>query len=316
MTIPLYSTNPELQAAFMAGKAYSDGIRYASLVGDAKISRTKIKEWITVKGTPIPIGKNGRPASSVGRRIFEETKASREEKGRLDAMRNHGGRVDQRYVDSSGKWTGQFKGKVPPKEFGSASKNDRTLAEPFREHQSRYDEIVDLGKNVIAPDVRGIAKSVGGSLVGEETGIKSGSSLSRKLKKNSFQDINDIVRFTVAAKHDRLAGATKSTVKRLKERGYGISDFTNTYSFSKPKYKGIHVTGRAGGVEKPTDFEVQLHSPRSLDVKNTSHSLYEKQRVLDPKKDKKEIRQLDRQMREMASTIPNPKGIRNLGKKR
>ena len=59
-------------------------------------------------------------------------------------------------------------------------------------------------------------------------------------------------------------------------------------------------------------FELQFHTPHSVEVKEIIHKLYEKQRVLDKVKNNVEYNHLQQAMVILSSVIDNPVGVERI----
>lgn len=118
---------------------------------------------------------------------------------------------------------------------------------------------------------------------GLEFRMKSPSSLARKIadkasarRHESVAEISDrlqdLVRYTaITDNHDDLVKSARSTINHLRSRGYEVIEAESSYVDGNP-YKGLHTILRSpAGLE----FELQVHSRLSQEVKDGLHVDYE-----------------------------------------
>lgn len=156
-------------------------------------------------------------------------------------------------------------------------------------------------------------------LVGLDFRFKSIESLSRKIiadskeKEISLEDaakgINDKLRYTFVSKEKDFTNNYFKTVGTLRNKGYNIVRVKNTFE-QNVVYKGVNtlVEDNNGVI-----FELQYHTDKSYYVKEHGlHEIYEKQRVLDKIKDKKEWDDLTEKMIKISNKIPIPKYVERI----
>lgn len=294
-----------IEKAFALGVLFGLGMSVSrvEVAEDTKISE-KIKRWITLNGTHIPIGKNGEPISKKGKEIFESLKPAREYK---------------QYKRSEPKAIKRQNEANKNIRAGEQSLRDGTFTDPhMKKLQGRYDEIAKRGRELYH-DIEQVAKSLGASMIGKEFAVKQASSTQRKVQKrsgnnpekyeDSFANLSDLMRYTVMGRHESIPILTKRVSRVLKEKGYNINVRKNRYLSKNPDYKGVHLI--ATDPKTQLSFEIQIHSPISMKYKNINHGLYEKSRVLEADK-AKEKAELEEEMVKNAAKIPNPKGIKRI----
>ena len=90
----------------------------------------------------------------------------------------------------------------------------------------------------------------------------------------------------------------------LRKTEYSTVEATNTLKYTNAVYRGINTLVRApdGYV-----FELQYHTPQSLEIKEINHKLYEEQRLASTSIARKLV--LKKQMRDNARKIEMPIGI-------
>lgn len=113
---------------------------------------------------------------------------------------------------------------------------------------------------------------------------KGFDSLERKmnsdLKEKSLEDIMngtyDIVRYTDLVESDKFVDDYYQIMDEITKKGYKVQRVKNTFNDDTKSYKGVNTV-----VESPTGykFELQYHTPESIQVKEINHKLYEKARL-------------------------------------
>jgi hypothetical protein len=154
-----------------------------------------------------------------------------------------------------------------------------------------------------------LAKMAGGELVGLSARVKSTDSLSRKIDADAEKDyqgnhqkaadnISDAIRYTMTMPEGEYSDGFDRTVKALESSGFNVR--AKNFWQSGDPYDGANVKATKDGVT----IEVQLHTPRSLTVKDKElHPIYEKYRV----ETSEPARQgYWNQMVDMAQSIPRP----------
>lgn len=98
------------------------------------------------------------------------------------------------------------------------------------------------------------------------------------------KEITDALRYTVVSSVDNLTKDYFTIVENLKKRGYTLIEVTNTFPNIDSTYRGINtlVENKNGYV-----FELQFHTPQSLEIKNVNHKLYEEERLASTPDDRK-----------------------------
>ena len=164
----------------------------------------------------------------------------------------------------------------------------------------------------ISKVIQEVAKATETKLAGFECRIKEIDSYQRKIKEHfDLGDENyrakDIVRYTYLAEADNLVDKIKEIRQKLEDKGYKTVEVKNTWIDKNNPYKGINTV-----VEAPTrnKFEIQYHTPGSLEVKEKQHKLYEQARVLDIKS--MEYKKLQKQMQKIANALKRPSKIEEI----
>ena len=177
--------------------------------------------------------------------------------------------------------------------------------------------------NKIEPEITKFLKDVSNSenseLFGLDYRIKTKESLIRKIISDSKEkaipikettnQINDILRYTMINDDESFTYKYFKIVEKMKEKGYNVIRVKNTF-VDGVTYKGVNtlVQSKSGDI-----FELQFHTPESIKVKeNELHKLYEKQRLLNKDKDKKKWDSLTEEMIKISNTIPIPKNVERI----
>jgi hypothetical protein len=116
----------------------------------------------------------------------------------------------------------------------------------------------------------------------------------------AFASVKDAIRYTFSYPDDRYAQGVAADCGRLKEAGFELEDFRN--SWTQEEYKGINSRWRVP--ENGQLFEVQFHTQASFEAKEETHAAYERLRTLPP--DHEEVRELRAYQRDVTAKIPIP----------
>ena len=201
---------------------------------------------------------------------------------------------------------------------GSRAEKDHILHGRSAEAQAIYDK-ARANEKIITPVMLQIAAELNAQMVGLQYSVKTASSvedkIQRRLKESGgtksdeqiVAEMGDIVRYTLLAEHNDLVATTQRTSASLQALGYKVIKLDNRYLTPNASYKGIHldVVSPEGQV-----FELQIHSPESMAIKNAAHILYEEARSVNTAPDR--AKQLMEEMRTMWGELPMPKDIETL----
>lgn len=229
---------------------------------------------------------------------------------------------------------------------GLSQKFDNKMSGRSEECNRIYKEKIQKGKQITS-DMIDITNANGSRLMGLENCFKGGSSAAGKIDRKRQKDrdyaktllndgkitkekademssktdeeytrsFDDIVRFTVLAKHEDTVKSVNDTIDSLSKKGYECTEIDNKWlpvkdddgNLKPSEYKAVHLT-----FESPTgeSFEVQIHSAETMKTKNINHALYEEQR--DPRTSEGRRKQLGGIMAKNVSSLKEPKGIMNL----
>lgn len=144
--------------------------------------------------------------------------------------------------------------------------------------------------------------------------LKTENSLRRKVTSEfvvegkSFEQIKqemaDVVRFTLLSDSNELYNDYTTLYKRLSENGLTVVKVKNTLAKVDAPYRGINTK------VKTSDgylFELQYHTPESMEVKEVNHKLYEKER-LDKTPEQEKLR-LRLEMETNSRNLITPKNV-------
>ena len=87
--------------------------------------------------------------------------------------------------------------------------------------------------------------------------------------------IPDAVRFTLSYNSERYAEGVLADVERLKAEGFELIKLKNLWPDNQ--YKGVNSQWRR--LETGSRFEMQFHTPESLEAKELTHQAYERIRA-------------------------------------
>ena len=187
--------------------------------------------------------------------------------------------------------------------------------------QERYNKIVAREPKISASMIR-MADSQGVRLYGIEYSAKTGPSVADKVEKKRLEfeklglsvtdeqivdEMGDIIRYTVLTEHDNIVNTTEDFIEGFRSRGFKIEEIDNKYLEKDSTYKAVHLQVRD---KENVEFEVQVHSERSLDIKNRTHALYKESEAVGVSKDKRD--KLREEMKELVKLVPQPKDIDRL----
>lgn len=158
-----------------------------------------------------------------------------------------------------------------------------------------------------------ISYDVGNGKTALDFRLKGAGSLKRKITTDFVEGtsldyiedhIYDNVRYTDLVDGDLLVGDYVDVQRQLEKKGYKIVRVKNTLGDSTKAYRGLSTV-----VESPDGyrFELQFHTPESIDIKERVHKLYELSR-LDTTSLEERIR-LNEEMIKISSTLPDIKDI-------
>lgn len=175
----------------------------------------------------------------------------------------------------------------------------------------------------ITAAMRQVEAAVDGNLTGLDFRLKTPESYTRKINTDakdllatkSYEEAYayatshtyDAVRYTILSEANEFTETFSKSVYELQKMGYNISRVKNTLPNINAPYRGVNTVITAPNGYR---FELQFHTPESLDAKNKTHLLYEESR-----KDSTSLErriELDKQMKQITKSIKTPKGAETI----
>lgn len=162
------------------------------------------------------------------------------------------------------------------------------------------------------PEISSMMQEIAGDqdmgMEGFQYRLKGWDSFLRKIR-SSTPDyvINDVVRYTMTASPETLAGKVSDSMAAMEKKGYKTVVVKNTWDDETRAYKGINTTVRT---PEGILFEVQYHTPESYAMKDSMHALYEEWRLLDPESPR--AIELDKQQMEMSRSLTRPDHVETI----
>lgn len=124
--------------------------------------------------------------------------------------------------------------------------------------------------------------------------------------------VPDAVRFTLKYSPLRYADGVLEDVGLLKAEGFELLTLKN--SWASEQYKGINTQWRRP--ETGLRFEVQFHTPESLEAKELTHGAYERIRSSAPSEEREELEQFQRTTNALIVTPERTDEIKNYPEKK
>jgi hypothetical protein len=168
----------------------------------------------------------------------------------------------------------------------SSGETRRLTPEQNTEATKACADIHDEGERVALPAMRQIeAADPNRRLAGLEHMLKKADRLKEKIAdillveshlspREALDKVPDAVRYTFTHSPDGYADGVRADIERLKAHGFEEIKLKNLWSSSQ--YKGINTQWRR--LETGLRFEVQFHTPESLQAKELTHGAYERLR--------------------------------------
>src|SRR5215831_464765 len=176
-------------------------------------------------------------------------------------------------------------------------------------------DIREEGEHVILPAMHRIeAADPERHLVGLENMLKGEDRLKEKIAdrlryepdlttRQAAIEVPDAVRFTLAYSETHYTEGVLTDVERLKAEGFELIKLKNLWA--KDQYKGINSQWRSP--ESGVRFEMQFHTPESLEAKELTHKAYE--RLRSPLTSKAEENELEDYQRRVYALIKRPPNV-------
>jgi hypothetical protein len=212
-------------------------------------------------------------------------------------------------TEADGTWTcGEYR-RLDPEQNTEASKAHADLAD-------------EAGRHILPAMQRIEAADPERRLAGLEHMVKGEDRLKEKIAdelfgkdktvRNALNEVPDAVRFTLSYDHGRYAEGVLADVDRLKAEGFELIKLKNLWPDNQ--YKGINSQWRRP--ETGSRFEMQFHTPESLEAKELTHQAYERIRGSDATPaERREARAFQRQVNALLPTPPGTDRVKNYPEK-
>lgn len=159
--------------------------------------------------------------------------------------------------------------------------------------------------------VEKVAKDSNMNLTGLEYRIKEKNSyldkIAREYAPGYHYEVKDTLRYTMLSKPDDYVENLKNSYEMFGKNDCSVIKTKNYWTDEEMAYNGINSLLQDSNGNK---FEVQYHTKESFDIKQKTHALYEKQRVLE--KNSKEFITLEDEMFEINENIQRPTNIQEV----
>ncbi|MGH3247575.1 MAG: hypothetical protein ACRDOI_15400 [Trebonia sp.] len=235
-----------------------------------------------------------------------------------DAWEEHKERYPERvhaspHTETDGTWVGGEHRRLTPEQNTEASKAHADLADEADQH------ILPALRRVEAtdPDRR---------LAGLEHMLKGEDRLKEKLAdvllvethltaRQALDKVPDAVRSTLTYSSERYADGVLADIDRLKAEGFDPIKIKNLWHADQ--YKGINSQWRRP--ETGLRFEIQFHTPESLEAKELTHEAYERLRRPESETsqtERDELEDFQRRANALIATPPRADTIKNFPEKK
>ena len=204
----------------------------------------------------------------------------------------------------------------------SSGETRRLTPEQNTEATKACADIHDEGERVVFPAMRQIeAADPSRGLAGVEHMLKGADRLKEKIAdillveshlspREALDKVPDAVRYTFTYSLDGYADGVRADIERLKADGFEEIKIKNLWSSSQ--YKGINSQWRRP--ETGLRFEVQFHTPESLQAKELTHAAYRRLRRPENETtqvERDELEQFQRRVNVSLATPPGSEEIRD-----
>jgi hypothetical protein len=183
-------------------------------------------------------------------------------------------------------------------------------------------DIRDEGEQVVLPAMQRVeAADPERHLAGLDNMLKGEDRLKEKIAdymrapgvtvREALEMVPDAVRFTLMYPMDRYADGVRADVDRLKAEGFELIKLKNLWAGDQ--YRGIN--SQWGRAETGLRFEMQFHTPESLEAKELTHKAYERIRGTASAVERQELEAFQRQVNAVIVTPPGAAGIEDFPEK-
>ncbi len=263
---------------------------------------------VAVVAAPPPDTGEQAAEHARSRSLVEETYAPRDAwtqalPGLRSAWEDHEHRYPERTrptprTEPDGSWVADGDRRLNPEQNAEATKACADIREE--------------GEQVILPAMRRVeAADPERCLAGLKNMLKGEDRLKEKIANEltansaltvaqALGKVGDPVRFTLCYSSERYADGVRADVRQLKAEGFELIKLKNLWA--DDQYKGINSQWRRS--ETGLRFEVQFHTPESLEAKELSHKAYE--RIRSPQASPAERRELENYQRRVNALLMDP----------
>lgn len=224
----------------------------------------------------------------------------------------------------------KYLGVIGKKELGTISDFRETKykkPEEYADLKTKYRELNDYYKTqeseiVITDTIKRVADKINAEAAGLEHRIKGRKSFLDKMARDAagsndpkaikelLDGNHDILRYTYTGKPAELKRIFDDAVEELEARGYTLKSVKNTWQ-QGTAYKGVNCTFEApdkkGEFGGHTKFELQFHTPESLEMKEKTHPDYKE--MVNPETDPARRQELYEKMVELTDTLEFPANV-------
>ena len=199
---------------------------------------------------------------------------------------------------------------------------DRKTAEQAAARaKALYDKAAEAEPG-ITKDIVSAVSSSSGKMYGLDFRMKQETSLGRKIVKDAKHgtngvldkaaaNIKDAMRYTAVFESADFAAGYQNVKKALEAKGYKeerCKNFYEKYKKGEAPQKSVQCVFSDGHGNR---MELQFHTYESQGAKEVNHPLYERHRAANTKYAQKA--ELDRQMKAISASVPDPDGVYDIG---
>jgi hypothetical protein len=203
-----------------------------------------------------------------------------------------------------------------------AGENRKLNPEQNAEASKACEDIRAEGTEVILPAVKRIeAADQDRQLAGLEHMLKGEDRLKEKIAdymrapgvsvREALEMVPDAVRFTLRYPMERYADGVRADVDRCKAEGFELVKLKNLWP--QDQYKGIN--SQWCRPETGLRFEIQFHTPESVEAKELTHKAYERIRGSASPTERRELEAFQSQVNAVIVTPPGAAGIEDFPEK-
>ena len=216
--------------------------------------------------------------------------------------------------------------RVPPRTTPDgaweAGEHRRLSPEQNAEATKAHTDLTEEGHRDILPALKRVeATNPDRRLAGLEHMIKHEDRLKEKVAdylqapdltvREAVGMVPDAVRFTLIYTPQRYADGVQADVELLKAEGFELIKLKNLWT--DDQYKGIN--SQWCRPETSLRFEVQFHTPESLEAKELTHEAYERIRALAPPTERAELEAFQRLANALLVTPEGTAGVKDFPEK-